>query len=99
MQTPENYNEIKGLSIPIWLSKNIKNFAFLFASRRLSGKITFMSTLVSPNIPDVQGHFGPYGGRYAPETLMHPLQELEEEYFRAQKDPKFQEELQYYLRE
>jgi tryptophan synthase beta chain len=50
-------------------------------------------------MPDAQGHFGPYGGRYVPETLMHPLQELEAEYFRAQKDPEFQRELQYYLRE
>lgn len=50
-------------------------------------------------IPDKKGHFGPYGGRYVPETLMHPLQELEEEYRRAQKDAAFQNELQYYLRE
>ena len=49
--------------------------------------------------PDAQGHFGPYGGRYVPETLMHPLQELEAEYFRSQADPEFQRELQYYLRE
>jgi tryptophan synthase beta chain len=49
--------------------------------------------------PDVEGHFGPYGGRFVPETLMHPLRELEEEYFRAQQDPAFQNELQYYLRE
>jgi tryptophan synthase beta chain len=49
--------------------------------------------------PDAQGHFGPYGGRFVPETLMHPLRELEEEYFRAQQDPAFQTELQYYLRE
>ncbi len=34
-----------------------------------------------------------------PETLMHPLQQLEEEYFRAQKDPEFQRELSYYLNE
>ncbi len=34
-----------------------------------------------------------------PETLMHPLQELEEEYFRAQHDPEFRRELQYYLSE
>ncbi|MBT3914506.1 MAG: tryptophan synthase subunit beta, partial [Verrucomicrobia bacterium] len=34
-----------------------------------------------------------------PETLMHPLQELEDEYFRAQNDPEFQNELRYYLRE
>src|SRR5262252_3155706 len=50
-------------------------------------------------VPDATGHFGPYGGRYAPETLMHPLKELEDEYARAQKDPEFQKELQYYLRE
>ncbi|MEK7674291.1 MAG: tryptophan synthase subunit beta [Verrucomicrobiota bacterium] len=58
-----------------------------------------MSTVASSNLPDAHGHFGPYGGRYVPETLMHPLQELEEEYFRAQRDPDFQQELQYYLRE
>jgi tryptophan synthase beta subunit len=58
-----------------------------------------MSKVVAENLPDAQGHFGPYGGRYVPETLMHPLQELEAEYFRAQKDPAFQQELQYYLRE
>jgi tryptophan synthase beta chain len=50
-------------------------------------------------LPGTQGHFGPYGGRYVPETLMHPLQELEAEYFRAQKDPEFQRELAYYLKE
>ena len=51
------------------------------------------------NLPDAQGHFGPFGGRFVPETLMHPLQELEAEYFRAQHDPEFQRDLQYYLRE
>jgi tryptophan synthase beta chain len=50
-------------------------------------------------MPDAQGHFGQYGGRYVPETLMHPLQELEAEYFRAQHDPEFQRELSYYLKE
>jgi len=58
-----------------------------------------MSAVASLNLPDAQGHFGPYGGRYVPETLMHPLQELEEEYFRAQHDPEFQKELSYYLTE
>ena len=52
-----------------------------------------------PALPDAGGHFGPYGGRYVPETLVHPLQELEAEYFRAQQDPAFQAELDYYLRE
>jgi tryptophan synthase beta chain len=58
-----------------------------------------MSAIATSSVPDAQGHFGPYGGRYVPETLMHPLQELEEEYFRCQQDPEFQRELQYYLRE
>ena len=58
-----------------------------------------MSQTAMPSLPDAQGHFGPFGGRYVPETLMHPLQELEAEYFRAQHDPEFQRELQYYLRE
>jgi len=49
--------------------------------------------------PDANGHFGQYGGRYVPETLMQPLMELEQEYFRAQHDPEFQRELNYYLRE
>jgi tryptophan synthase beta chain len=58
-----------------------------------------MSVAASSTVPDARGHFGLYGGRYVPETLMHPLQELEQEYFRSQQDPEFQRELQYYLRE
>jgi tryptophan synthase beta chain len=58
-----------------------------------------MSSIASETIPDAQGHFGPYGGRYVPETLMHPLQELEDEYLRCQKDPDFQTEFEYYLKE
>ncbi|MBC8245869.1 MAG: tryptophan synthase subunit beta [Verrucomicrobia bacterium] len=58
-----------------------------------------METVAETTLPDANGRFGEYGGRYVPETLMHPLQELEEEYFRAQNDPAFQNELQYYLRE
>jgi tryptophan synthase beta chain len=58
-----------------------------------------MSSVASEQIPDSDGRFGPYGGRYVPETLVYPLQQLEEEYFRAQQDPEFQQELDYYLRE
>lgn len=49
--------------------------------------------------PDQQGHFGKYGGQFVPETLMPAIQELEETYREAQKDPSFQEELDHYLRE
>ena len=58
-----------------------------------------MSATATENLPDSRGRFGPYGGRFVPETLMHPLQQLEEEYFRAQHDAEFQSELNYYLRE
>jgi tryptophan synthase beta chain len=58
-----------------------------------------MKATTQVTMPDGAGHFGVYGGRYVPETLMHPLRELEEEYYRAQRDPGFQKELQYYQRE
>jgi tryptophan synthase beta chain len=58
-----------------------------------------MSSVTAEKLPDATGHFGPYGGRFVPETLMHPLQELEAEYRRAQKDPAFKREFEYYLKE
>jgi len=45
------------------------------------------------NAPDGGGHFGPYGGRYVPEVLMSPLEELENAYLEARDDPAFQAEL------
>ena len=43
--------------------------------------------------PDARGHFGPYGGRYVPEVLMAPLDQLEKAYLEARRDPAFQAEL------
>jgi tryptophan synthase beta chain len=43
--------------------------------------------------PDATGHFGPYGGRFVPEVLMTPLEELEHAYLEARADPAFQAEL------
>src|SRR6266849_3420356 len=43
--------------------------------------------------PDATGHFGPYGGRFVPEVLMAPLEELERAYLAATADPSFQAEL------
>src|SRR3954452_22950626 len=51
----------------------------------------------TPAVPDQQGRFGPYGGRYVPETLMFALRQLTEEYERARSDPDFQRQLDYYL--
>src|SRR6266436_4757035 len=44
------------------------------------------------------GRFGVYGGRYVPETLMAALEELEREYEKAKRDPKFQRRLEDLLR-
>jgi tryptophan synthase beta chain len=43
--------------------------------------------------PDATGHFGPYGGRFVPEVLMAPLEELEKAYLDARLDAAFQGEL------
>ena len=47
--------------------------------------------------PDSLGHWGPYGGRFVPETLMAPLEELTEAYLVARDDNAFQSELTHLL--
>jgi tryptophan synthase beta chain len=54
-----------------------------------------MTTL---ELPDAMGHFGPYGGRYVPETLMVALNELTVAFEEAQKDETFQAELAHLLK-
>ncbi|HET9785182.1 MAG TPA: pyridoxal-phosphate dependent enzyme, partial [Terriglobales bacterium] len=46
----------------------------------------------------VPGRFGPYGGRYVPETLVQPLEELTAAYEAARQDPAFASELDGLLR-
>ena len=58
-----------------------------------------MLTLPDFPLPDARGRFGPYGGRYVPETLIPALEELEAAYREAKKDPAFLEELDHYLRQ
>ena len=48
-------------------------------------------------LPDRQGHFGIFGGRYVAETLMPALIELERAYRRIRRDPAFRAELRAYL--
>jgi tryptophan synthase beta chain len=48
--------------------------------------------------PDSTGHFGQYGGRFVPEVLMAPIEELERAYLEARQDPAFQAELGELLR-
>jgi tryptophan synthase beta chain len=61
-----------------------------------------MSAAAHPNAatewPDANGRFGPYGGRYVPETLVEPIEELERAYREAQSDAAFQSRLQDLLR-
>lgn len=51
------------------------------------------------NLPDKRGHFGKFGGRYVPETLMSALEELEANYSRAMRSPTYLSELQSYLKD
>ena len=50
------------------------------------------------DLPDSRGHFGPYGGVFVAETLMHALDELKREYLRVRDDAQFQAEFAYELK-
>ena len=54
---------------------------------------------MTKTFPDKRGHFGIFGGKYVPETLMTPLKELEEAYFSSKRDILFQKELRSHLRD
>ncbi len=58
-----------------------------------------MSTGVVRKVKEQAGRFGPYGGRYVPETLMAALEELEREYQKARRDKKFRAEFERLLKE
>ncbi|MCU0666642.1 MAG: tryptophan synthase subunit beta [Candidatus Omnitrophica bacterium] len=50
-------------------------------------------------LPDKKGHFGLFGGRFVPETLVYALDELDEFYRKIKKDKQFKDKLKYYLKE
>jgi tryptophan synthase beta chain len=50
-------------------------------------------------MPDERGHFGNYGGRFIPETLMNSVIELEKAYLKYKDDEEFKNEVEYYLRD
>jgi tryptophan synthase beta chain len=52
-----------------------------------------MTSAAPQTMPDSRGRYGPYGGRYVPETLVSPLEELERAYSEARADSNFQKEL------
>jgi tryptophan synthase beta chain len=64
-----------------------------------SGKSVAESpALVGRRDPDARGYFGAFGGRYVPETLVEPIEELARAYLEAREDPAFQQELATLLR-
>ncbi len=52
-----------------------------------------MTPITTRRDPDARGYFGEFGGRYVPETLVEPVEELERAYFAARDDAAFQAEL------
>jgi tryptophan synthase beta chain len=58
-----------------------------------------MSTSAVRKAKEQPGRFGPYGGRYVPETLMAALEELEREYEKARGDKKFRTEFEHLLKD
>ena len=48
--------------------------------------------MLNYNQPDARGHFGPYGGAFVPETLVHAIDELKAAYAEARQDPAFEAE-------
>src|SRR4051794_14090002 len=77
------------------------------SSSRPASKITsacrrssrlFMDTRTPRRDPDRRGYFGEFGGRYVPETLVEPVEELERAYMAARDDEAFQQELRRLLK-
>ncbi|MSR55223.1 MAG: tryptophan synthase subunit beta [Gemmataceae bacterium] len=58
-----------------------------------------MPTVLTQTVPDARGRFGPYGGRYVPETLMFAIEQLTDAYESAKHDPAFQAEFTRLLNE
>jgi tryptophan synthase beta chain len=56
-------------------------------------------SLIRKSEPDEHGHWGKFGGRYVPETLVAPLDELTNEFIRARGDPNFWDEFNHLLRD
>lgn len=71
------------------------------ATKTLAGEVSRSLISESFRPPDKQGHFGVYGGRFVAETLMKPLEDLEEAYQRYLNDPEFiaefDEDLHHYV--
>jgi tryptophan synthase beta chain len=64
----------------------------------MSNEIQGLTHMKAYELPDARGHFGPYGGTFVAETLIHALDELNAAYARYSRDPEFQREFEYELK-
>src|SRR5205823_3813169 len=89
---------------PVGLLESISLFSLRalpprYAVTLLCGEL-FMPPAPSVSaVPDARGRFGPYGGRFVPETLMFALEQLDSAYRQAKTDPAFQAEFHRLLNE
>ena len=65
----------------------------------LGGFFYHKQCMIFPMLPNENGYFGEFGGKFVPETLMYALEELEENYKKVKDDPEFWKEWKYYLSE
>ncbi len=75
-----------------------------YKKRQFTCNSPYNMLLFSPNVevvkellPNRKGHFGPYGGKFVPETLMTPLEDLESDYRRLRKEPEFKALIKKYM--
>src|SRR5436305_3876785 len=76
-------------------SKRHQESKITSASKRSS---RLCMAVITRRDPDTRGYFGDFGGRYVPETLVEPIEELERAYFQARDDPEFAGELAHLLK-
>ena len=67
----------------------VRRFVAAAARRRIWRHVMTPARLDPARLPDANGHFGRFGGRFVPETLMSPLIELERAYRAARRDARF----------
>ena len=73
--------------------KNVPSKKAPAKSKKAPAKASKQAVKVRLDLPDATGHFGAYGGCYAPETLMPAVEELTAAYMKVRKDKAFQAEL------
>src|SRR6185436_5059491 len=87
-----------GLARPATTADRTKASRTRRRSPRSSEECVMQMADIPYALPDERGHFGPYGGVFVAETLIHALDELREQYARYRTDPEFVAEFEYELK-